>query len=212
VLQGGEELRGEDPPRLDQLIARMDKLATTVSDLFAGTDGQGSEVTGFLHDAAHLTRDVDGLLTENRATLTATLKDVHDAASNLKVVAQQGRALLENGKVRGIVDDASAVAANLRENVPPTLADAREAAHHANDVAGSFSKEDVAKLREAIAQYERAGASLESIANRADKILAEVDAGKGSIGPLLKDDSLYKDLRGLVHDLKAHPWKVLWKN
>ena len=212
ALQGGEELRGEDPPRLDQLIARMDKLAGTVGELFAGGTGKGSEVGGFLHDAAHLTRDLDGLLTENRAVLVETLKDVHDAAADLKIVASQGRALLADGKVRGIVDDASTVAANLRENVPPTMADARQTVHHVGEVAASFTPEDVAKLRAAIGQYERAGASLDRIATRADKILAEVDDGKGSLGPLLKDDQLYKDLRDLVHDLKAHPWKVLWKN
>lgn len=211
-LKGGEELRGEDPARLDQLLARMDKLTSAMSDLLSGGTGPGSEVGGFLHDAAHLTRDLDGLLSENRETLVATLKDVHEAAGDLKVVAAQGRALLESGKVRGIVDDASVVAANLRENVPPTIADAREATHHVNELTGSISKDDVGKIKDAIAQYERAGASLERIANRADKILAEVDAGKGSIGPLLKDDQLYKDLRDLVHDLKAHPWKVLWKD
>lgn len=35
--------------------------------------------------------------------------------------------------------------------------------------------------------------------------------GKGALGVLLKDQKVADDLKGLVEELKAHPWKILWK-
>ena len=81
----------------------------------------------------------------------------------------------------------------------------------ADNLAGDFAPQDGTDLKAAIARHEKASASLEDIATRADRIVTEIDEGKGSVGGLVKDDQLYKDLKALVADLKAHPWKVLWK-
>ena len=35
--------------------------------------------------------------------------------------------------------------------------------------------------------------------------------GKGTIGKLLYDDTLYQELEGLVADVRRHPWKLFWK-
>jgi len=210
ALKSGDELRGEDPPRLDLLLARMDKLTETAADLLASGVTDGGAM-GLLADASHLTRGVDSLLGESHDSIVGTLKDVRDAASDLREVAAQSKQLLASGKVRGLVDDASTVASNLKENVPPLMTDARQLAHSANNMAGDFTPEDGAQLKAAIARYEKASESMEDIATRANKLLKEIDEGKGSVGGLVKDDQVYKDLKALVADLKAHPWKVLWK-
>ena len=106
---------------------------------------------------------------------------------------------------------AAAVASNLRDNVPPLTSDARRLAQSASNLAGGFTPQEGAELKAAIARYEKASQSLEDLATRADRIVTAIDEGKGSVGGVVKDDALYKDLRDLVHDLKAHPWKVFWK-
>jgi phospholipid/cholesterol/gamma-HCH transport system substrate-binding protein len=42
-------------------------------------------------------------------------------------------------------------------------------------------------------------------------IFAKIKNGEGTIGKLLYEDTIYKDLEGLTSDLKAHPWKLLRK-
>jgi len=42
-------------------------------------------------------------------------------------------------------------------------------------------------------------------------ILGAVKTGQGTVGKLLYDDTIYKDLEGLTSDLKANPWKLLRK-
>lgn len=35
--------------------------------------------------------------------------------------------------------------------------------------------------------------------------------GNLPVGALQKDKQVYEDIRGLLSDLRKHPWKVLWK-
>jgi hypothetical protein len=34
---------------------------------------------------------------------------------------------------------------------------------------------------------------------------------EGTIGKLLYDDTIYKELEALAVDLRKHPWKLFWK-
>ena len=46
-------------------------------------------------------------------------------------------------------------------------------------------------------------------AKSAKIVLGRLRDGEGSIGRLLKDDKIAKDLEAFVADIKAHPWKLL---
>ena len=75
-----------------------------------------------------------------------------------------------------------------------------------------LTAEDGERVRAALRHYAEAGARLEQVATRADRILARIEAGEGTIGGAHKDPQLYEDLRALVSDLRKHPWKILWKD
>jgi len=42
-------------------------------------------------------------------------------------------------------------------------------------------------------------------------IVEKVKLGEGTIGKLLTDDTVYKNLVALSDDLRRHPWKLFWK-
>jgi phospholipid/cholesterol/gamma-HCH transport system substrate-binding protein len=44
-----------------------------------------------------------------------------------------------------------------------------------------------------------------------NQLAQDVHNGKGTIGVLLQDEQMADDVKGLVEELKAHPWKLLWK-
>lgn len=44
------------------------------------------------------------------------------------------------------------------------------------------------------------------------KILGTVEKGDGTIGKLLMDDELYKEMNAFVKDVRAHPWKLVRKD
>jgi phospholipid/cholesterol/gamma-HCH transport system substrate-binding protein len=50
------------------------------------------------------------------------------------------------------------------------------------------------------------------VAARAERLLARIEAGEGTLGAMQKDPQIYEDLKALITDLRKHPWKVLWKD
>lgn len=54
-----------------------------------------------------------------------------------------------------------------------------------------------------------ASQDLKDAAKSAKIILGRIRDGEGSVGRLLKDDKIARDLEAFVADLKAHPWKLL---
>jgi phospholipid/cholesterol/gamma-HCH transport system substrate-binding protein len=50
-----------------------------------------------------------------------------------------------------------------------------------------------------------------SIGTNLDRSIAGIRNKEGTIGKLLYDDTVYKELEALVTDLRKHPWKIFWK-
>jgi phospholipid/cholesterol/gamma-HCH transport system substrate-binding protein len=44
-----------------------------------------------------------------------------------------------------------------------------------------------------------------------NQLATDLHEGKGTIGVLLRDEKTADDLKAIVEELKAHPWKLLWK-
>ena len=52
---------------------------------------------------------------------------------------------------------------------------------------------------------------LNKLAESAGVIIERLREGKGTVGKLLTDETIYNDLEAFVADIKAHPWKLLSK-
>ncbi len=49
------------------------------------------------------------------------------------------------------------------------------------------------------------------VADSANVVMTRLKEGKGTIGKLLSDETIYNDMEAFVKDIKAHPWKLLKK-
>jgi len=45
-----------------------------------------------------------------------------------------------------------------------------------------------------------------------DESIVQIKEGTGTIGKLLFDDTIYKDIEAMVLDLRKHPWKLFFKS
>lgn len=205
----GSRVRGVDSPRIDIVsnkLARFLEAASKVleddPDLLART------VAG----VSGLAKTVDGVIAENRADARAIASDLAAAAKDLRVLAAVARKEMEpGGKAVAMLDDAAAVAKVARTDAPELSRRASVALGGIAALSGGFTEADGEKVRTAIARYAAVGEKAESVAARADRILARLEAGEGSLGAFAKDKQVYDDLRALLADLKKHPWKFLWK-
>ena len=50
-----------------------------------------------------------------------------------------------------------------------------------------------------------------SIAGDIDESIVRIKNKEGTVGKLLYDDTIYKELEALIIDLRQHPWKLFWK-
>lgn len=49
------------------------------------------------------------------------------------------------------------------------------------------------------------------IADDLDEAIVKVKNKEGTIGMLLYDDTIYKELEAFAKDIRRHPWKLIWK-
>jgi len=54
-------------------------------------------------------------------------------------------------------------------------------------------------------------ASVQEVLGTMDTVLKDMHEGRGTVGKLFTDDSLYNDVEEMFADLKAHPWKLLYR-
>ena len=191
LLPDGAEVRGVEAMRLDQVAARMGSLLDAVAKTLEDNPGA---VASLLRGVGGLSETAGGVLKENRDQIRALLQELTSAAKQMNALARAAQAQLPpQEKTARMMDDAQRAMAGLA------------------NATKDLTPEDGQRAREALASYAAAGEKLDRIAARADKLLARMEAGEGTLGALSKDDQLYKDLRDLVADLKAHPWKAIWK-
>lgn len=201
LLKGGDALQTTPASAdLDRLLANFNKIgedasrvAAALANTLASPEGEKNlrEIVTGLRDTAQGLRE---LVEANRA-------GIGDTVANLKAVT---------GQLRGLVD------ANAG-NVGDTLANARtfsEAlAGKGSNVVGNLDRltadlgtvvsENRENLRDSIANLRDGTAKLSKALEEAGGLFADARSPDGTLGRLLKDDTLYRDLDDAVSGLKT---------
>jgi phospholipid/cholesterol/gamma-HCH transport system substrate-binding protein len=203
-------IRGTDAPRLDVVSNRLAHFLDAASDVL---EKDPEALARLFRGVGGLTTTVDDVLTENREDLRTLTRELAATAKDLRQLAAIARKEVEpGGKANALLDDAAATAKVARNELPALTKKADTALTGIANVVGPLTEEDGQRLKAMLAKYQAAGEKLDGLAARADRILARLEAGEGTLGALMKDRQVYADLKDLLADLKAHPWKFLWKN
>ncbi len=203
-------VRGTDSPRIDVVSNRLAKFLDAASKVL---DSDPEVFTKLIGGVGGLTTTVDGVLTENRGEFKTMAVELAAAAKDLRALAAAARTQIEpGGKANALIDDASATAKLARAELPELSKQASVAIGGLARVSGQFTEEDGAKLRAMIARYQAAGEKVDALATRADRLLAKIEAGEGSVGAVMKDPAVYDELKALLTDVRKNPWKLLWKD
>lgn len=203
-------IRGIDSPRLDLVANRLAKLLDVAGNLLeSDPESLGKLVRG----VSGLTVTVDGVLVENREQIKTMASELSVAATDLRALAAIARKQMEpGGKANGLIDDAAETAKVARKELPEISSKANEALGGLARVSGPLTEEDGKRLKSMIAKYEAAGEKVDALASRADRVLAKLEAGEGSLGAVMKDKAVYDELKSLLTDVRKNPWKLLWKD
>lgn len=66
-------------------------------------------------------------------------------------------------------------------------------------------------LKETILNMKRLTSELEKLSFSLKEILDKINQGKGTIGKLVTDEELYREVEYFIQDLKNHPWKLFYR-
>ncbi|MCP3103647.1 MlaD family protein [Myxococcus sp. K15C18031901] len=209
-LPRNEPVRGTDAPRLDILAEQLSRFVDVMSRML---EKDPDAVTNLVSNVSRLTKTLDEVLMENKGDVKVLASELAAASKDLRRLAQLTREAFEpGGKAARLLDDAAASATLIRGELPRLTKSAGTTLDALAAVTGPLGPEDGQRVKAALAHVTTAAGQLESIAARADRVLAKIEAGEGTVGAALQDPTLYEELRTLTTDLRKHPWKILWKD
>ncbi len=228
-IADGETVRGVDLPRTDLLMARMATMMDAVGRVLENNDAQlvvlmdaaarllkQTEVVLKDQDLKALLGDATATMADMRGLLAATRKAFKDP-DQLASMLQDGKVMLSDSKV--VMSDVQELLVTVKAEVPGAmtrtnvvLGQAESITVRVDALLKALEKAgltDEKKLSQLVARGEGVMERADSISQRADRILTRMEKGEGTVGKLMKDDAVYEDLKALLNDLRANPWKLM---
>jgi len=206
AIHDGQELRGVDPPSLDNVLQRA-WVNMTVFKVFVDT--VRPELDALVAQVGELRRQLAGLVGEaGGGALVAHARALGGAARQTYETSLGGDAGL--AQLRAAIGDARADIAQLRAALdvlaPRAAAVASEVARIRGHVASHAA---VARAEQAIDAMRGALAQVEPLLARLDELGARIASGEGSLGRLMADPEFADDAKDLGKIMKRHPWRIL---
>lgn len=207
---GSAAIRGLDSPRIDMVSNRLAKFLEAASRVL---ESDPEALTKLVRGIGGLTSTFDNVVTENRAEFKTLATELAVAAKDLRALAATARTQLEaGGQAHALLHDAAATAKLARADFPELSKQASVALGGLARVSSQLTEDDGRRLKGLIAQYQAVGEKMDTLATRADRMLARLEAGEGSLGAAMKDPKVYDELKTLLTDIRKNPWKLLWKD
>jgi phospholipid/cholesterol/gamma-HCH transport system substrate-binding protein len=121
-----------------------------------------------------------------------SFENMSKATDNLLALSVSSRAHIEK-----ILADL----ARSSGNADKVIQSAERVSKSLEDLTTSLNKKDISQ------SIKNLNATLKVMS----ELSTDIQNGKGTLGVLLKDEKTAEDIQRLVAELKAHPWKLLWK-
>ncbi len=86
-------------------------------------------------------------------------------------------------------------------SVPDLVASAQRVSKNLDGLIGALNKKDITETMK----------DMKETMKTMNELTQNIHNGRGAVGVLLTDDQMGDDIKSLVEELKAHPWKLLWK-
>jgi phospholipid/cholesterol/gamma-HCH transport system substrate-binding protein len=179
-LGDGDQIKNYiDEPSIQSLqgqIAEILKDIKAVTETLKNTVGSNTgqeQIAAILKNLAEVTEQLNATVRENREAVKSTLANV-----------------------QGITGDARPQVAAILDNVKQVTEEVRGMMKKGD---GDLTKPG--EIRSALERIDRASSSLESALGHADNIAARIDKGEGTVGRLTKDETLIRDVEGVVQDV-----------
>ena len=164
------------------------------------------EITAFIEDGVHLEEDSQ-MYVAAMGFLGEKYIEIHPGTPGSNTLEPGGTLV---GRELTGMDDLFGSGQELIQKMEYMVEDIRGLVgdqEFKTSVKGTFTNGEQAmkNLNEATANLKDASAS-------AKVVLGRLERGEGTVGRLLKEDKMARDMEAFASDIKAHPWKLLKRN
>jgi phospholipid/cholesterol/gamma-HCH transport system substrate-binding protein len=129
---------------------------------------------------------------KSQENILRTFDNMNQATANMLALSISSREKID--KMLNDLSKSSAAA-------PELMASAQRLSKNLDGLIGSLNKKDVTETMK----------NMKETMKTMNELTQNIHDGKGAVGVLLTDDQMGDDIKSLVEELKAHPWKLLWK-
>jgi ABC-type transporter Mla subunit MlaD len=208
-IRDGQELRGVDPPSLDNVLQRAWTNMTTFK-IFVET--VGPELAALRTQVDRLRVQLDDLSRDPQVAGTAGL------AADTRALITEARITYDTAfggapglaQLRAMASLARQTLCDLRMSIDRLAPRAAAVAAHVTRIQGHLATSDpIARAQQALTTIRTAIDQLEPLVARLDELGQRLAAGEGSLGRLMTDPEFPEDAKDLGKIMKRRPWRIL---
>ena len=195
---GGRIANTQPPLNLDEIVRKVSLIADdvkrfteTLSSTIGTEEGKEAiaEILRNVRDASVVLRNVAG---ENEERLNRILANIDQLSGDLKDISSANKE-----DVRVIIANLREFSRTLKEETP----DLARKLEMMGEQVGGMVAENRENLKEGIANFREASAKLDNTLSSAEKVMAKIERGEGTLGKLVSDNttvgSLNETLEGI---------------
>jgi phospholipid/cholesterol/gamma-HCH transport system substrate-binding protein len=207
-------LFGVNPPRIDLFIADTYELIRGLNGLI---ERNAKNLDLLLGGSAKLVGAIGKFIESDAGVEMAELNQLTDNVNGLvddsrDLVAGVKEKYVDNPDILKTFKSMRSLADTLNKEVNPLLADIRGALKSVESLSDTLGPEDKNRIKSAIKKLDNLATRTDKLAQRADRIMARIESGEGTVGQMIQDEEIYDDIKELIRDIKRHPWKLIWED
>lgn len=199
--KSGAELKGEVQGMMASMIGTDD--ISKLSD----------EITAGLTDALNsfVGEESDAPLAQSIRNLNATMANLNDASGQLSKLMSQS-----SGKIDRSLKSVETLTATLAAKKTQLESVMDNAAKISGDIADADLQKTIGELNATISSLQQTIATTQETLTGVNALVNSINSGEGTLGKLIKDESLYQnientssDLDSLLTDIQDKPWRYI---
>ncbi len=184
-LNDGDEIKTKNTIDMNEVISQLGNLGSKLEQVM----GEISKTMGGGSESGSIFQKIDKLVTDNGPKLTETVSNLQDITSKMK----NGE-----GTLGRLINDAK-----LHDELVATVGEIKLAAADArtfmNDTKGIVADVKTGKGALGVLLYDEGTAnSIKVTANNLRELSEKLNGGQGTLGKLISDDTIYRDVQGLM--------------
>ncbi len=155
---------------------------------------------------------------QSNSPIALTVKDLRKSLANLESATAQVDALMRrsSGKIDGALGNLDAITANLDKQEPQINAMIGNLSAVSTQLKDGNLEQTLAEVKTTLTKLQTALSSAEQTLGSVQTAMGKVNSGEGSLGKLLNDETLYKDITSLsgrvdslMTDFQQRPYRYM---